>query len=133
MECNGSSLRVLVAEDNEDTATSLSILLRLYGYDVERAADGPSALRAVQARPPDVILLDVALPKISGWQVARQIHERCLWKRPLIIAITGYGMDADRLRSQQAGIDLHFVKPVDPEQLRRVLDRFQSVVSVPAS
>jgi CheY-like chemotaxis protein len=126
-------MRVLVVEDDKDTATSLSMLLRLCGYEVRVAADGPSALRAVQANPPDVVLLDIGLPKMSGWQVARQIHEQCVWKRPLIIAITGYGMDRDRLRSQQAGIDLHFVKPVDPEQLKRVLDRFQSIVGVPES
>jgi CheY-like chemotaxis protein len=127
------ALRVLVAEDNEDTATSLSMLLRMYGYDVEVAADGPSALRAVHTSPPDVILLDIAHPKMNGWEVARQIHEECVWKRPLTVAITGHGMDADRLSSQEAGIDLHLVKPVAPEELHKLLSRFESIVSIPAS
>jgi two-component system CheB/CheR fusion protein len=126
-------MRVLVVEDNEDTATSLAMLLRLYGYEVEVAPDGPSACRAVQASPPDVVLLDIGLPQMNGWEVAKQIREECSWKRPLIVAITGYGMDSDSVRSEQAGIDLHLVKPVDPEELHKLLSRFQGIVSVPAS
>jgi two-component system CheB/CheR fusion protein len=129
----GPSLRVLIAEDNEDSAISLGMLLRLYGFDVELAADGPSALRAMQANPPDVVLLDIGLPKMNGWQVAKYIREQCTYKRPLIIAVTGYGSPADQLRSQEAGIDFHLVKPVDPEELRHILSRFQRIVSAPAS
>jgi two-component system CheB/CheR fusion protein len=81
----------------------------------------------------DVVLLDIGLPKMDGWEVAKQIREQCSWKRPLLVAITGYGMDADRVRSDQAGIDLHLVKPVDPEQLKNLLSRFQSIISAPVS
>jgi CheY-like chemotaxis protein len=124
---------VLVVEDNEDAAASLGMLLRLYGCEVELAFDGPSACRAVQASPPDVVLLDIGLPKMNGWVVAKQIREQSVGKRPLLVAITGYGMEADRLRSEEAGIDLHLLKPVDPEQLKNLLDQFQSIVNVPVS
>jgi two-component system CheB/CheR fusion protein len=97
------------------------MLLRLYGYDVEAAAEGPSALRAVQDSSPDVVLLDIGLPKMDGWLMAKQIREQTGWKRPLLVAVTGYGTQADRLRSQEAGIDLHLVKPVDPQQLAGLL------------
>ena len=121
-------LKVLVVEDHDDTAASLAVLLRLYGHQVEVAADGPSALRAVQASPPDVVLLDIGLPKMDGWLVAKQIREQTSWKRPLLVAISGYGTQADRLRSQEAGIDLHLVKPVEPDTLAHVLERFESIV-----
>jgi DNA-binding response OmpR family regulator len=121
-----SPVRVLVVEDDEDTATSLAILLRLNGYEVELACDGPSALRTVQASPPDVVLLDIGLPQMDGWQVAKQIREQSAGKRPLIVAITGYGTEPDRLRSQEAGIDLHLLKPVNPEELEKVLRRFKA-------
>jgi CheY-like chemotaxis protein len=122
----GPPLRVLVVEDDEDTAISFGILLRLYGYEVEFARDGPSACTAAQASCPDIILLDIALPRMDGWQVATQIRAQSAEKRPLIVAITGYGTEADRLRSQAAGIDLHLVKPVDPEELEKVLRGFKA-------
>jgi CheY-like chemotaxis protein len=127
----GSSLRVLVVEDDNDTATSLATLLRTFGYDVGVDTDGPSACQAIQASLPDLVLLDIGLPEMDGWKVAKQIREQSVWKRPFIVAITGYVMDADRLRSQQAGIDLHLIKPVDPEALHKLLSRFQSIVNVP--
>ena len=122
------ALRVLIVEDHADTAASLAMLLRLYGHAVEVAADGPSALRAVHASPPDVVLLDISLPKMDGWLVAKEIHEQSTWKRPLLVAITGHGMTADRLRSQEAGIDLHLVKPVEPAELEHLLKRFRRIV-----
>jgi CheY-like chemotaxis protein len=75
-------LRVLIAEDNEDSAAAMTVLLQLYGYGVEVAADGLSALQAVQANPPAVLLLDIGLPKMDGWQVARHIKEQCDGKAP---------------------------------------------------
>src|SRR5437763_14531019 len=110
-------VRVLVVEDHEDSAATLAKLIRLYGHVVEVAADGPNALRAVQVSQPDVVLLDLGLPKMDGWQVAKQIREQNDGKPPFLIAMSGYGMQADRLRSQEAGIDLHLVKPVDPLEL----------------
>jgi CheY-like chemotaxis protein len=121
-------LQVLVVEDHEDTASSLAMLLRLNGYEVKVAADGPSALRAVQESPPDVVLLDIGLPQMDGWAVARQIRKQTGWKRPLLVAISVYGAEADQRRSQEVGMDLHLVKPVDPETLVHVLERFESIV-----
>jgi DNA-binding response OmpR family regulator len=97
------------------------------------ASDGPSACRAVQESLPDVVLLDIGLPKMDGWEVAKRICEQGVWKRPLLVAMSGFGTEADRLRSEEAGIDLHLVKPVDPEELHKLLSRFQSIVGVPAS
>src|SRR5262249_4891677 len=97
-------------------------------YEVEVAADGPSALRAVQASLPDVVLLDIGLPKMNGWLVAERIRERTSRKRPLLIAVTGHGMDEDRVRSQEVGIDLHMLKPVGPEELDNLLRRFQRII-----
>jgi CheY-like chemotaxis protein len=122
------ALRILIVEDDEDTAASLAMLLRLYGHEVEVAADGPSAFRALEANSPDVVLLDIGLPKMNGWQVAKQIREKATRKRPFLVAVTGYGMQADRLRSQEAGIDLHLVKPVDPVELLNLLRRFQTLI-----
>jgi DNA-binding response OmpR family regulator len=118
-------LRVLVIEDDEDTATSLGMLLRLYGYEVEFARDGPGACGAAQACSPDVILLNIGLPQMDGWMVAKQIRVQNAGKGPLIVAITGYGTEADRLRSQEAGIDVHLLKPVDPKELENLLREFQ--------
>lgn len=122
------ALRVLVVEDDPDTATSCAILLRLYGYEVDVAADGPSALQAVRVNEPDVVLVDIGLPKMDGWQLAKQIREHDARKRPLLIAVTGYGTQADRLHSGEAGIDLHLLKPVDMTHLDRLLRHFQEVI-----
>jgi CheY-like chemotaxis protein len=121
------ALRVLVVEDDADTADTLALLLRLNGYEVEVAADGSSALQAVRARGPDVVLLDIGLPKMDGWVVARRIREQTSWKKPLLVAVSGYGTQADQRRSQEAGIDLHFVKPVEPPELLRLLKRFERI------
>ena len=121
-------LRVLIVEDDADTADSMAILLRLYTYDVEVAWDGATALRAVLEGQPDVVLLDIGLPKLNGWQLAKEIRSHSTGKRPLLIAISGFGMQADQMRSQEAGIDLHLVKPVEPEILQQVLQRFETVI-----
>src|SRR5262249_42094943 len=87
----GSALRILVVEDDQDSAASVAMLLRLYGYTVEVAADGQAAWRAVQINQPDVVLLDLGLPKMDGWRVAKQIRKQNCAKRPFLIAMTGYG------------------------------------------
>jgi CheY-like chemotaxis protein len=124
-----SALRILVVEDHEDTANTLAMLLRLYGYQVEVAADAQTAWRAAQDREPDVVLLDLGLPKVDGWWVAKQIRNQSNAKRPFLIAMTGYGRRTDLERSHEMGIDLHLVKPVEPDTLRQVLRRFQTVLT----
>ena len=120
----GGRARVLLVEDNVDAADSLTILLELLGHDVRVAYDGLAALDAVRAGVPDVVLLDIGLPGLDGYEVARRIRELAGAERVVLIALTGYGRDEDRARTQAAGFDLHLVKPVDPDALEGVVARF---------
>jgi CheY-like chemotaxis protein len=126
-----AGLRILVAEDDADTARTTAVLLEMDGHHVYLAGDGASALKAIEGVDPDVVLLDIDLPGMDGYEVARRLKARNLLKNPLLIAITGYGQDADKRYSAEAGIDLHWVKPVDPELLQRLLKRFERVVASP--
>jgi CheY-like chemotaxis protein len=121
-------LHVLVVEDGNDTAATCAQPLRLYGHDVAVAADGPSALHVIQADPPDVVLLDIAMPKMDAWKVAQQIRQLDLGKRPLLVTVSGYRMKSDRKRSYKCGIDFHFIKPVNPARLEHLLTRFRRLV-----
>src|SRR5262249_12475934 len=116
-----SPRRILVVDDNEDGAESLATLLELLGHQVRTAGDGPAALVAADALPPDVILLDIGLPGMNGYEVAAHLRARQEFRTTRLIALTGWGQDADRERSREAGFDLHLVKPIDPGELRRVL------------
>jgi CheY-like chemotaxis protein len=111
--------RVLVVDDNVDAAQSLATLLKLWGHQVAMAHDGTAALEAVRAQRPEVILLDIGLPGMSGLEVARQVRQDP--RRPLLVALTGYGQEQDRRRSIEAGFDCHLVKPVDLSELRRLI------------
>ena len=126
-----AGLRVRVVEDDAGLAADLAALLGRCGHQVRIASDGAAALEATQASPPDVVLLDIGLPGMDGYQVARRVHEEIVPKvpkAPLLIAVTGRDGEADRRRSEEAGIDLHLVKPVDPGQLLRLLERFQRII-----
>jgi CheY-like chemotaxis protein len=117
-----SSLSVLVVEDHADTADSLAMLLRCYDYQVQVVRDGVAALEAVQARRPDVVLLDMGLPRLDGYRVAEQLRRQ--WGPDLLlVAITGYGGEVDVQRALASGIDHHFVKPADPEEFCALLTR----------
>jgi CheY-like chemotaxis protein len=113
--------KVLVVDDNRDLAESLAMVLRLWGHDVVVAYDGPSALAAARARPPDVVFLDIGLPQLDGFEVAQRLRADSGLGRTRIVAVTGYGQDEDRRRSQAVGIDIHLTKPVDPIVLQRLL------------
>jgi two-component system OmpR family response regulator len=122
-----ASLSVLVVDDDPDAADSLADLLRLCGHRVTVARTALDALEAADRERPDVALLDIGLPGMSGWQVARRVREQEQWRggrRTLIVSVTGYGADADRWRSVEAGVDLHLVKPADPQFLIGMLERF---------
>jgi CheY-like chemotaxis protein len=121
-------MRVLVVEDDADAALSLSILLRINGYEVEVAADGETAVAAAQTIHPDVVLLDIGLPRMNGYEVARRVMEQPAPKRPLLVAVTAFGDEQARRRSEEVGIDLHLVKPVEPDALERLLSRFHRVI-----
>ena len=113
--------RVMVVDDNVDAAQSLAMLLRMTGHDVHMAYDGPSALAAALAVRPDVMLLDIGLPGLSGYEVATRIREHATLKNIALIALTGYGQEADRQSSRDAGFDHHLVKPADFGEVQRIL------------
>jgi two-component system CheB/CheR fusion protein len=117
----GPRRRVLVVDDNADAAECLAVLLRLAGHDVCLAPDGPSALDAAAAYRPEVVLLDIGLPGLSGHDVARQLRAAPEGRELLIVAVSGWGQEDDHRRSEEAGFDHHLVKPVDPDALRRLV------------
>ena len=113
-------VRALIVDDNIDSADTLTEMLRASGHDVDTAYDGAAALDAVEAHQPDVVLLDIGLPKVNGYDVGRKIRQSDPQRRIVLVAVTGWGQDEDRRRSQQAGFDHHLVKPVDPASLDRI-------------
>jgi PAS domain S-box-containing protein len=113
--------RALVIDDNVDAADSLAQLLHLAGCEVRVAHDGPSALEIAPGFGPDVVLLDIGLPGLDGYEVARRLRAIPDFNATLLIALTGYGQEEDRRRSLQAGFDQHLVKPVDPAILEALL------------
>ena len=117
----GGHRRVLVVDDNADAADSLAMLLQVRGDEVRVAYDGEEALAAEGEFLPDVILLDIGMPKLSGYEVAKRVREL---RGPgvLIVAITGWGQDDDRQRAREAGFDHHFTKPVDYAVLLDIID-----------
>ncbi|MDI3290832.1 response regulator [Polyangium sp. 15x6] len=117
------SLRVLVVDDNRDSAETLSLLLEMLGHEVERAHDGPSALAAARAVRPTVVFLDLGLPGMDGYEVARQLRREPWGHEVLLVALSGYGRDEDRERSRAAGCDLHLTKPPDFEAVRQLLQK----------
>ncbi len=115
--------RILVVDDNVDAAESLAMILRMEGHDVRVAHDGPAALAAVEADPPDLVFLDIGMPVLNGYDVARRLRQRPGLEHLLLVAMTGWGQEEDRRRSHEAGFDYHLVKPADPAALRQLLAR----------
>jgi CheY-like chemotaxis protein len=112
----------MVVDDNRDAAESMAMLLELWGHEVVCAHDGPSALEMSTRYRPQVVLLDIGLPGMDGYEVAAHLRELPQGARAVLIAITGYGQTEDRQRSRIAGFDHHLVKPVAPETLHGLLD-----------
>jgi CheY-like chemotaxis protein len=113
--------RVLVVDDNEDAAESLAALLRLFGHDVAVALDGEQALAVAPALAPEVVLLDLGMPRMDGHEVARRMRSSPWGEKIRIVALSGFGDGSDRARSLAAGCDDHLVKPVSPAQLEAAL------------
>jgi signal transduction histidine kinase len=113
--------RVLIVDDNRDAADSLATLLKMEGHEVCQVYDGPSALEAARQQRPAIIFLDLGLPGMDGYEVARQLRKQHDMKKSLLIALTGYGQEEDRRRCHDAGFDLHMVKPVELVTLREML------------
>jgi CheY-like chemotaxis protein len=109
--------RILVADDNPDAAESLAALLAFHGYQVQFVHDGESALQALETFRPDVALLDIGMPKLDGYDVARRARQTSWGAKLKLIALTGWGHDQDRRDALAAGFDRHFVKPVAIEEL----------------
>ena len=113
--------RVLVVDDNQDAADSLALLLRLAGQDVRAAYDGPSALAHSQEFQPELVFLDIGMPGMDGYEVARRLRRHPGLENARLVALTGWGQEDDRRRSKEAGFDHHLVKPVEPTALEGLL------------
>jgi PAS domain S-box-containing protein len=113
--------RVLVVDDNADAAGSLALLLRLWGHEVRVAHDGLEAVRVAEEFVPEILLLDIGLPGLNGYEVAKRLRHSPRLARAVLVALTGYGQEEDRSRSREAGLDQHLVKPVEPDRLQRLL------------
>jgi PAS domain S-box-containing protein len=114
--------RILVVDDNADAAATLEVLLRSLGHETRVVHDGDAALKLAPRFRPDVVLLDIGMPGLDGYEVARRLRATRKGAALRIIAVTGWGAEADRQKSKEAGFDLHLVKPVEPNELARVLD-----------
>ena len=114
------SRRVLIIEDNVDTRETLRRVLELDGHEVQEAADGAEGVEIALTMRPEVIIVDIGLPRLDGYQVARRLRA-ALGASVLLVAVTGYGQAEDRRMSRDAGFDVHLVKPVTPEQLAAAL------------
>ena len=113
--------RVLIVDDNRDASETLEMLLQLWGYEVRSVHGGIEALEVAPEYRPEVVLLDIGLPGMSGYDVAQRLREVPGFGEVVLVAVTGYGQDNDRSRSREAGFDHHLVKPVDPEKLQALI------------
>jgi PAS domain S-box-containing protein len=118
----GPGYRILIADDNRDSADSLSLLLKLTGYEVWTARDGLEAVEAALTHDPDVVLLDIGMPKLNGYEAARRIRQQPRGERMLLVAITGWGQEDDKQRAREAGFDHHMTKPVNLADLKNVIE-----------
>jgi len=108
---------ILIADDNQDALESLALMLRMEGHEVHCASDGEEALTLAVQRRPEIVVLDVGMPKLDGCEVARRIRAESWGRDAVLVALTGWGQEVDRRRSREAGFDMHLVKPVDPATL----------------
>jgi PAS domain S-box-containing protein len=118
--------RVLVVDDNKDVAETLSMLLRLLGHEIQTAYDGPTAINVARESRPHVVLLDVGLPEMNGYEVARRLRAEPELAGTLLVALTGWGQEEDRQRSREAGFDFHLTKPASLDDLEGVLASVES-------
>jgi PAS domain S-box-containing protein len=126
----GPALRLLLVDDSVDAATLLAMVLEADGYDVRVAHEGKQALEVAAQFEPEIVLLDLGLPGMDGFQLAREMRKLAHTANALLVAVTGYGQAADRLRSQEAGFDHHLVKPVSADEIQRVIaSRFPNTPS----
>src|SRR5580692_531484 len=113
--------RILVADDNRDALESLARLLELSGHEIHKAVDGVQALEAATRERPDLVLLDIGMPGMDGYEVARRIRSQPWGRAATLVALSGWGQESDRKRSREAGFDSHCIKPLDPQRLSMLL------------
>jgi CheY-like chemotaxis protein len=113
--------RILVVDDNRDSANSMALMLKLLGNEVRTANDGVQAVELAESFRPEVVLMDVGMPQLNGYEATRRIKKHQWGKKLIIVALTGWGQDRDRLESQAAGCDGHLVKPVTLDSLQKLL------------
>lgn len=116
--------RVLVVDDNLDSAESLSLLLELMGHSVRTAHDGEQALAEADAFRPELVLMDIGMPRMDGYEAARRLRQADWSADTVLVALTGWGQDEDKRRSEEAGFDHHLIKPVDPAALEALLGKY---------
>ncbi|HEX7236866.1 MAG TPA: response regulator, partial [Gammaproteobacteria bacterium] len=114
--------RILIADDNADSAESMGMLLRLMGNDVRIASDGLDAVEQAETFQPDIVLLDIGMPRLDGYEAARRIRSQQWGRDTLLVAVTGWGPSDDSEEATAAGFDCHFTKPLDPAELRRLVN-----------
>lgn len=120
-------------DDNRDAATTLSMLLKLKGHDVQTRYSGREGLEAIQSLQPEIVLLDIGMPELDGYQTCRLIRQQPWGRDRIVIALTGYGRDEDRRRSQEAGFNAHLVKPLDVAMLTQLLNELLARSCFPAA
>jgi two-component system CheB/CheR fusion protein len=125
--CEGA--RIMLVEDHPDAAESLALLLELLGHRVRVFGEGVAALQAARMDPPDIMVVDIGLPGIDGYEVARRVRRDPMLQHAVLIALTGYGCDEDRRESAAAGFDHHLVKPVEPRALENLVARLGNLPS----
>jgi len=119
---NGNSRRrILIVEDNEDASASLEMLLRIEGQEVHRAKDGKTALQVALEIAPEMVLLDIGLPDMDGYEIIRRLRASTGALRPVVVALTGYGQAEDRRRTKEAGFDHHLTKPVALQEVMQII------------
>jgi CheY-like chemotaxis protein len=124
----GQGLRLLLVEDHAETAVILAHLLRRDGHSVVVATDGRTALHAAGVWRPDMVLLDIGLPDVDGWKVARRLREQLRARPPLTIAVSEHGREEDGLPCRESGVHMHLAKPVEPARLCELVRLFQQIL-----
>lgn len=116
-----TKVRILLADDNEDSATSLALLLSMSGHETRTARDGIEALEIAAAFRPHLVLLDIGMPRLNGYDTARRLRALAGGKKLVLAALSGWGQDEDRRRSTEAGFDAHFLKPANIADIERLI------------
>lgn len=123
--------RVVVADDGRDSADSMAMLLTVMGHDVRVAYDGQEAIDVAETFRPHVMILDVGMPKLDGYEAARRVREQSWGREVLLVAMTGWGREDDHRRSEESGFDRHFTKPADMSEIQQVLAAFEGAAPSP--